>query len=121
MVPDFVVVGASKAGTTSIYSWLARHPGVAVPYVKDTYFFNHDITPQTDADYGRLFDPARVGAGAVTGEVTPSYLDDLEAPRRIRDHAPGAKLIVALREPVSRIYSTAQMNVIPMSAALADP
>jgi hypothetical protein len=111
VVPDFVVVGASKAGTTSIYSWLARHPDVAVPYLKDTYFFNHDITAATDADYRRLFDPAQVRAGAVTGEVTPSYLDDLQAPRRIRDHAPEAKLIVSLREPVGRIYSWAQMNV----------
>lgn len=111
MVPDFVVVGASKAGTTSIYSWLARHPDVAVPYVKDTYFFNDDITPAAIADYGRLFDPAKVRAGAVTGEVTPSYLDDMQAPRRIRDHAPDAKLIVCLREPVTRIYSWAQMNV----------
>jgi len=111
VVPDFVVVGASKAGTTSIYSWLARHPDVAVPYVKDTYFFNNDITPAADADYGRLFDPTHVRAGAVTGEVTPSYLDDLHAPGRIRDHAPDARLILSLREPVSRIYSWAQMNV----------
>ncbi|MBV8690273.1 MAG: sulfotransferase [Actinobacteria bacterium] len=109
VVPDFVVVGASKAGTTSIYSWLARHPDVAVPYVKDTYFFNHDITPETAAAYGELFVSGKPGAR--TGDVTPSYLDDLDAPRRIHAYAPDAKVIVSLREPASRIYSWAQMNV----------
>ena len=109
MVPDFVVIGASKAGTTSIYHWLARHPEVGVPYVKDTFFFNDDITAETVAAYRALFGDT-TGRRAV-GEVTPSYLDDLEAPRRIRAYAPDAKVVISLREPVSRLYSTAQMNV----------
>lgn len=109
MVPDFVVIGESKAGTTSIYHWLARHPEVGVPYVKDTFFFNYEITADSEAAYHALFGDT-AGRRAV-GEVTPSYLDDLEASRRIRSYAPDAKVVISLREPVSRLYSTAQMNV----------
>jgi hypothetical protein len=117
VVPDFVVVGESKAGTTSIYRWLARHPQVGMPTVKDTYFFNDEATPARIAAYEELF--AHCRGARVFGDVTPSYLDDVEAPRRMCARNPRAKLIVSLREPVSRLYSAALMNV--RTGRAADP
>lgn len=102
-------MGASKAGTTSIYHWLARHPEVGMPTVKDTYFFNDEPRPERVIAYEGLF--AHCRDARVFGDATPSYLDDAEAPRRICSRNPDAKLIICLREPVSRLYSWALMNV----------
>lgn len=102
-------MGASKAGTTSMYHWLARHPHVGMPVGKDTYFFNDEATPARSAAYEELFTHCR--SARVLGDVTPSYLDDVESPRRISARNPDAKLVISLREPVSRLYSAALMNV----------
>ncbi|HEY2286623.1 MAG TPA: sulfotransferase, partial [Streptosporangiaceae bacterium] len=118
-MPDFLVIGAPKAGTTALHVALARHPGLYMSPVKEPKFFLTDGPPPAkggpgDAltyrehvwrrpDYEALFDPAP--PGTLRGESTPLYLYDRAAVRRIRETLPGARLIVVLRDPVERAHS----------------
>jgi hypothetical protein len=122
-LPNFVVIGAAKAGTTSLHYWLGQHPDVFMPTrLKETLFFCFDpATPEHVADAGRRFPIttlsdyealfADAGAARAVGEVTPAYLNSPVAPAAARRLVPDARLVVSLREPVSRIYSYAQMRV----------
>jgi hypothetical protein len=119
-MPDFLVIGAPKAGTTALHVALARHPGLYMSAVKEPKFFLSDGPPPAkgggpgDAltwrehiwrrpEYEALFDPAP--PGTLRGESTPLYLYDRAAMRRIRETLPGARLIVVLRDPVERAHS----------------
>jgi Sulfotransferase family len=118
-LPDFLVVGAPKAGSTALHKALAQHPGLYLSSVKEPKFFLTDGPPPARggpgdvqtyrehvwrrADYEALFDAAP--AGTLRGEATPLYLHDLAAHRRIHDLIPQAKLIAVLRDPVERGHS----------------
>jgi len=118
-LPDFLVIGAPKAGTTALHAVLARHPGLYMSAVKEPKFFLSDGPPPTkggpgDAltyrehiwrrpEYEALFDAAP--PGTLRGESTPLYLYDRAAMRRIRETLPGARLIVVVRDPVERAHS----------------
>jgi hypothetical protein len=119
-MPDFLVIGAPKAGTTALYAALARHPWLYTSPVKEPKYFLTDGRPPPtkggpgDAltyrehiwrreDYEALFDGAP--PGTLRGESTPLYLYDRAAMRRIRETLPGAKLIVVVRDPVERAHS----------------
>src|ERR1700726_30833 len=118
-MPDFLVIGAPKAGTTALHAALARHPGLFMSAVKEPKFFLSDGPPPTkggpgDAltyrehiwhrpEYEALFDPAP--PGTLRGESTPFYLYNRDAQRRIRTLIPGARLIVILRDAVERAHS----------------
>ncbi|HEY2266616.1 MAG TPA: sulfotransferase [Streptosporangiaceae bacterium] len=119
-MPDFLVIGAPKAGTTALHAALARHPGLYTSPVKEPKYFLTDGRPPPtkggpgDAltyrehiwrreDYEALFDAAP--PGTLRGESTPLYLYDRAAMRRIHEALPGAKLIVVVRDPVERAHS----------------
>ncbi|SEG54272.1 Sulfotransferase family protein [Thermomonospora echinospora] len=118
-LPDVLVIGAPKAGTTALHSGLARHPRLFMSPVKEPKFFLTDGPPPTRggpgdaqtyrehvwrrADYEALFDGAP--PGALCGESTPFYLHDLEAQLRIRRLIPDVRLIAVLRDPVERAHS----------------
>ena len=118
-MPDFLVIGAPKAGTTALHAALARHPGLFMSAIKEPKFFLSDGPPPTkggpgDAltyrehiwrrpEYEALFDPAP--PGTLRGESTPLYLYDRAAMRRIRQTLPEARLIVIVRDPVERAHS----------------
>jgi hypothetical protein len=118
-MPDFLVIGAPKAGTTALHAALARHPGLYMSAMKEPKFFLTDGPPPTKGgpgdtltyrehvwrrpEYEALFDPAP--PGTLRGESTPLYLYDRAAMRRIRETIPGARLIVVLRDPVERAHS----------------
>jgi hypothetical protein len=118
-LPDFLIAGVPKAGTTALYAALLRHPGLFLPEVKEPKFFLSDGPPPTrggpgDAqtyqehvwrrtDYEALFEPAPPGTRR--GEATPFYLYDLQAQDRIRKLIPAAKIILVLRDPVDRAHS----------------
>ena len=97
--PDFVIVGAQRAGTTSLFRYLAAHPDVAVPGEKELHFF--DLGFARGGDWYRQQFPV----DGVTGEATPYYLFHPHAPRRLAAALPVAKLIVLLRDPVERAVS----------------
>ena len=118
-LPDFLVAGVPKAGTTAVHAALSRHPGLYLPEIKEPKFFLTDGPPPArggpgDAityrehvwqrdKYEALFDGAR--PGTLRGEATPLYLYDSAAMRRIRGLIPDARLIVIIRDPVERAHS----------------
>lgn len=106
--PDCLIIGAAKAGTTTLFNVLAAHPEVAPSREKETRFYSHDERYANGPDwYGSEFF-AGSAPGAVRMEATPAYLTWSEkvAPR-IRQAYPddGVSLVVILRDPVSRAYS----------------
>ncbi len=110
-LPHFLVIGAEKSGTTWLYNALRRHPDVYVPETKEVHFFNAYnslLQPVKHYELGiewyrRFFRKAQ--PDQIIGEVTPMYLCDPLAIKRIRDTLPQARLIYILREPGSRAYS----------------
>ncbi len=106
-LPDFLILGAQKAGTTSLHSYLMEHPRIAPALVKEIHFFDYNYA-RGEAWYRAHF-PTRLakwrGAFQLTGEGSPYYLFHPLAPRRVKQLAPRAKLIALLRNPVERAYS----------------
>ena len=107
-LPDFLVIGAQKAGTTALYAYLRWHPGIAGPSWKEVSFFDRHWW-RGEAWYRGQF-PLRAGERLV-GEASPSYLFHPLAPERARAVVPGAKLVALLRDPVDRAYSQYQHEV----------
>ncbi len=116
-LPNFLIVGAAKAGTTSLYEHLRTHPEVFMPRLKEPRFFCYGGTGgedrlkfpvQTREEYETLF---AEGAGAkARGEASVHYLTQEPAAGRIRALLPEVRLIASLRNPVDRAYSIFQMN-----------
>ena len=134
--PGFLIIGAQKGGTTSLYFYLAEHPRIVPPKRKEIGFF----TPELFADWpehpnhhilcapgGSVFEhpsgcrravawyhghfpwPHRLPSGSLTFEATPDYLYYPAAARRIWEYDREMKLIVLLRDPVDRAFSAWQM------------
>lgn len=110
--PNFFIVGAAKAGTKSLYRYLAQHPQVFMSPIKEPRFFSRprevekftNAAPiSTQPAYLQLFEHA--DAALAIGEASPNYLWDSESPYRIRDKVPAAKIIISLRDPIERAYS----------------
>lgn len=119
-LPDFLLLGAPKAGTSALHRALSGHPGLFLPAVKEPKFFLTDGPPPSSgggpgdvrtwgehvwdrATYEALFDLAP--PGSLTGEGTVFYLYDTDAQKRIRDLVPDARLVAVLRDPVERAHS----------------
>ena len=119
-LPDFLIIGAPKAGTTALHAALATHPGLYMSPVKEPKFFLTDGPPPSRGggpgdiqtwrehvwrreDYEALF--AGAAAGQLRAESTPFYLYDGAAQRRIRDLIPDVRMIAMLRDPVERAHS----------------
>ena len=104
-LPNFLIVGAAKSGTSSLYEYLAQHPDIYLCPVKEPCYFS-DGNPrlvQTDLEYEALFD-GRTTEKAV-GEASASYLYDPKTPEKIETLLDGVKIIIILRNPVNRAYS----------------
>jgi hypothetical protein len=125
MLPDFVVIGAAKSGTTTLYGALAEHPFVTPCTTTDPYFLETKEVHFFDYSYYRGLDWYRScfplvsdneafarehGRPFLTGEASPSYISHPWAPVRIRKCIPDVKLIAVLRNPVDRAYSQFQMS-----------
>jgi hypothetical protein len=121
-MPDFVIAGAPKAGTTALHAALATHPGLYLSPVKEPKYFMTDGRPPPRsgqrgpgdahsarewiwrrAEYLALF--AAAPDGAVRGESTPFYLYDRAAQARLAADVPGVRVIAVVRDPVDRAYS----------------
>ena len=117
-MPNFLIIGAARSGTTSLYHYLGQHPEIYMSPVKEPHFFafegetadfrgpgdgmaRHAIT--NIAGYLELF--RDVSTERAIGEASTSYLYDSKAPARIRHHARDMKLVAILRNPVDRAYS----------------
>jgi len=98
------LVGAQKAGTTSLYEWLGQHPDICAPQeIKDYHFFtNEDIYIKGVTHLEKFYE----GSGAVSLHGAVNYLYFYrKSARRIYEYNPNAKIIICLREPVARAVS----------------
>lgn len=121
ILPNFLIVGVQKAGTTSIYNYLQEHPQIFMSKVKETNFLEKDwenLPPEkrnkngivTVEKYAELF--RDVKDEKAIGEASPNYLFHYESSAaRIKKYVPEAKLIVVLRNPVERAYSDHLMHL----------
>ncbi|MBE9097328.1 tetratricopeptide repeat-containing sulfotransferase family protein [Tychonema sp. LEGE 07203] len=103
-VPNFIIIGSQRCGTTSLYTYLAQHPQVLTPIKKEMDFFSWHFYRGFDW-YLAHFPQIPEGGEFVTGEASPSYFDCREAPKRLYSACPEAKLIVLLRNPADRAIS----------------
>lgn len=117
--PNFFIVGAVKCGTTTLYSKLKKHPQVFLPEMKEPHYFSSRLPPPENREehcIGNTEAYLSLYAGAeeftAVGDASPSYLWDEESPQRIVERAPGAKIVMSLRDPVSRAYSQYWMDVL---------
>ena len=112
--PDFIVIGAEKSGTTWLYNQLSRHPDIGLPPTKELHFFN------SCNSYGKVLKNYEKGMDwykrhfnslkePVLGEITPLYLSDSLAVKRIQRDLVDTKFIVVLRNPVDRAVSQYNM------------
>lgn len=118
-LPSFIIIGAPRCGTTSLYAYLKQHPEVYMSPLKETNFFlfagnepalagpdgdniNRDSIYRLE-DYERLFSVRTTEKAA--GEASPRYLDCAGTAARIRKLMPGVKLVAILRDPVKRALS----------------
>jgi len=106
--PDFFIVGAPKSGTTAMNDYLAQHPQIFIPDIKEVHFFGRDLhftkgALRDEAKYLALFEGARPEQRA--GEASVWYLYSRTAAEEIRDFNPEAQIIVMLRDPVDMLYS----------------
>jgi sulfotransferase family protein len=116
-VPDFLVIGAKRGGTTSLWRYLNEHPGVLTLFpkpekIKGLYFFDENFGrgerwyrshfPTTAT---RALSARRLGHPVVAGEASPYYLYHPLAPQRAHAVAPDALVIAVLRDPVERAFS----------------
>lgn len=122
-LPNFLIIGAAKSGTSSLYRYLKQHPEIFMSPVKEPHYFSFDAQSKmtkgpgdpihkaiTDYDqYIQLFAGAR--DEKAVGEASTSYLYRAEAPGRIHQCLPGVKLIAILRNPAERAFS-AYMHVV---------
>ncbi|ADB41348.1 sulfotransferase domain-containing protein [Spirosoma linguale] len=105
-MPDFLIIGAQKAGTTSLFHYLAQHPDLAMPIDKEIHYY--DVNYQKGINWYKQYFPLRSSASC-SGEATPYYLFHPFVAKRIAHDMPGVKLIVCLRDPALRAFSHYQM------------
>ena len=113
-LPDFLIIGAQRCGTTSLYRYLEKHPQVigAAPS-KGVHYF--DVHHERSLRWYRAHFPTRrrrgrTGGRAVTGEASPYYVFHPHGPDRVRAAVPNVRLILMLRDPVIRAFSQYQQE-----------
>ena len=134
-MPNFFIVGAQKAGTTSLYHYLNQHPQVYMSPIKEPFFFDHEMDSKGEVvrrefeghrqpprftnieEYSALFEGVR--DEKAIGEATPLYIYAPGTAERIERYVPGAKSIALLRNPADRAYSAflyaVRMGVEPLT------
>lgn len=108
---DFIIIGAQKAGTTSLFKYLDEHPNIYMPPEKEAPFFciNERFEKGWDWYLNEFFPGAP--EGMLWGKATPHYMSDPSVPERLYRQLPKIKLIAILRDPVKRAYSHYKMCV----------
>ncbi|MGL5942408.1 MAG: sulfotransferase family protein [Waterburya sp.] len=106
-LPDFLIIGAAKSGTTSLYEYLNRHPQIFLSRIKEPQFFAVDSQYERGIEwYSSLFKDA--SPEQICGEATTDYTKlplYPKTPERIAHHLPNVKMIYIMRHPVERVYS----------------
>src|SRR5262249_47864011 len=112
-IPDFLIVGHPKCGTTALFELLRTHPEIHMPSRKEVWFFAEELhenspprpegLPRTVAEYAEWFNDAQ--EGQKVGEATPFYLWSRSAAANIAELNPDARIVAIIREPASFLFS----------------
>ncbi|HLP12115.1 MAG TPA: sulfotransferase [Flavobacteriales bacterium] len=120
VLPSFFIAGVEKCGTSSLFHYLLQHRSIIPPQRKDTYFFSNNNRYNKGIEFYRAFfahkyykklAELRRGNKTITLDSTAIYFDYPQVPQRIHSMFPNTKVILMLREPVSRTYSNYNMAV----------
>ena len=104
MLPSFLILGAQKAGTSSLYNYLRQHPSLRLPQKKEMHFF--DLYYMRGLKwYARQFPAFVFNRTKKTGEATPYYLFHPAVAERVATALPNVKLIALLRDPTVRAFA----------------
>lgn len=107
-MPAFLIIGQGKAGTTALDAYLCQHPQVLPAITKEVRYWSD--FPAAGLDWYRAhFPPIPAASGLITGDASPQYLVGRAVPAQVARDLPNVKLIVLLRDPVSRAYSAYRM------------
>lgn len=121
MFPDFVVIGAMRAGTTSLHTMLAKQPGICLPAMKETdYFIRGKNYKRGEAWYRSRF----ANPELCCGDVSPNYAKRdafREVPELIHEANPDVKLLYVVRDPVERALSHYRHSYLIGSNAMPEP
>jgi hypothetical protein len=114
--PNFIIIGAMKAATTSLYTYIKQHPDIFMTKVKEPMFFNNfqqennynilgskSKKSTTLEEYLAMFKDAK--NEKAIGEASPAYIYNENAPYLIKENLPDVKIIAILRQPTDRAYS----------------
>lgn len=107
--PDFIIIGAQKAGTSSLFYYLEQHPSIGRTLKKEIHFFNKYYF--RDLKWYKAFFETKKNGKKIFGEATPDYLFHPNAAERVKKHFPNVKLIVMLRDPIERTISNYYMEL----------
>lgn len=135
MLPNFFVIGATRAGTTSLFQYLRQHPDIFLPKIKEIWGFNvDDRHSDLQRYYAKIMKDRR--EELMVGDITPiyltrgllyhsygskAYLSETDSSiRRIAHACPEARIIVTLRSPMSRLRSQYQKNYFQGKAGVAE-
>jgi len=111
-LPDFMIIGASKCGTTSLYNYLIQHPYIAQAFKKEVKFFIFRY--ERGINYYKSFFPTKIfkwlfkkiyDHNLITGEASPGYIFHPQVAQKVHALLPNIKIIVMFRNPVDRAYS----------------
>jgi hypothetical protein len=112
MLPNFIIIGAQRCGTTSLYNHLIKHPNIKPAIIKETHYFDSNLN--RSLNWYKSFFPTKAfkylnkffkRRNIITGEATPYYIFLPHAAKIICSYIPNVKIIVLLRNPVNRAYS----------------
>ncbi len=106
--PNIFLIGVQKAGTTSLYHYLRKHPNIFGPEIKDynnshPFFTDSDYFMNNQKEFEKLFSENDMIENVITSEV--EFIEHKDALIRIKEYCPEAKIIVSLRNPVERLKS----------------
>lgn len=112
LMPDFLIIGGERCGTSSLYYYLTEHPGITSASTKETHFFDENFAKglswyraQFPSSVYKHYVKTVFKRDLITGEGTPYYMLYPHAPKRTFEIVPNVKLIALLRNPVERAYS----------------
>jgi hypothetical protein len=112
LLPDFIIIGSARSGTTSLYNYLVQHPDIAPALRKEVHFFDYNYQKglpwyrgQFPALAYKYYAEAIRKRRLITGEASPYYMFHPYTPQRVAQLLPEVKLIALLRNPVERAFS----------------
>lgn len=103
-LPKFLIIGAQKAGTTSLYEYLVEHPDILPTKTKEVHYFDENYHRGTSW-YRSYFPLEELTDNKITGEASPLYIFRPEVPQRVKALLPDVKIILLLRDPAKRAIS----------------